>query len=70
MGQSKVDSFKESVVNVVIGGLISVVIQTFLFPILGVEATLVDNVVIWVVFASVSVIRGYVVRRWFNKEYK
>ena len=68
MRQSKLQSLCESFVNVMIGGLISIVSQMLLFPYIGIDISLAMNVVIWLYFMSISVVRGYVVRRYFDKK--
>ena len=69
MAQSKKLSAIESVVNQVTGFLLSVLIFQYIIGpyMLGIQPDWVDNMNITVVFTIVSMVRGYVVRRIFNK---
>jgi Na+/phosphate symporter len=64
--QNKRESFTESVVNVAIGYLISLAGQLVIFPMVGISATLGQNLLIGVGFTVISIARQYAVRRWFN----
>ena len=65
--QSKKQSVYESITNVVVGLVISFIIQLILYPLLNIEVSLNQNIFITFVFFVVSFIRGYVIRRIFNK---
>ena len=65
--QTRLSSFIESVVNTATGFIISILVQLILFPALGIEVRLDQNVVITIVFTAVSIARSYVLRRVFNK---
>lgn len=65
--QSKKLSIIESVSNTVIGLLTSFVIQIIIYPILNIEVSINQNIIITFVFFIASIIRGYLVRRLFNK---
>ena len=65
--QSKKLSIIESVSNTVIGLLTSFLIQIIIYPILNIEVSINQNIIITFVFFIASIIRGYVVRRLFNK---
>jgi hypothetical protein len=67
MKQSKKHSAIESITQTVIGLVTSILIQVVLYPILGIPVSFKQNVIITIVFFVVSVVRGYVVRRVFNK---
>jgi high-affinity Fe2+/Pb2+ permease len=67
MKQSKKHSALETVAQTVIGLLTSFLIQIVLYPFLGIQVTLNQNLFITAIFFVVSLIRGYVVRRVFNK---
>lgn len=64
--QSKKHSAFESITNVVVGLILSFVIQLIIYPLLNIPVTLTQNVIITAVFFIVSFIRGYVIRRIFN----
>ncbi len=67
MSQSKSSSIIESITNTTVGILTSFVIQLIIYPLLNIEVTLSENIIITVVFFVVSVIRMYLLRRFFNK---
>ena len=66
MNQSKLESLAEVGVNVVIGWCVGLVAQVFFFPLIGIEATFSQNFISSIVFTVISIVRSYVVRRWFN----
>ena len=66
--QSKKYSIIESVANTVIGLVTSFIIQIIIYPLLDIPVTISQNVIITFVFFIVSVLRGYLVRRYFNKK--
>ena len=67
MKQSKQKSLIESVIQTVIGLGTSILIQVILYPIMGIPVTFFQNLIITLVFFVVSIVRGYFVRRIFNK---
>jgi len=64
--QSKRKSLIESVTQTAIGLITSFIIQVILYPLMDIPVTLTQNVIITFVFFTVSIIRGYFVRRFFN----
>ncbi|CAN5156024.1 hypothetical protein BH10PSE7_BH10PSE7_09320 [soil metagenome] len=66
MNQSRTMSLVESVTNVVVGYVIALIIQMLVFHAMGLAVTFGENIAITLLFASVSLLRGYVVRRVFN----
>lgn len=68
MNQSKKHSAIESIVQTVIGLGTSIIIQVVLYPLMGIPVTFSQNLIITAVFFVVSIIRGYLVRRIFNKK--
>jgi hypothetical protein len=60
-------SMVEAAANVVIGYGIAVATQVVVFPIFGIHITLADDLRIGFVFAVVSLIRGFVLRRAFEQ---
>jgi len=66
--QSRTHSFIESLVNVALGMIISMALQVVVFPAFGHAFTLAQNFGITIVFTVASIVRSYVVRRWFNAE--
>lgn len=67
MKQSKKHSAMESITNVVIGLILSIVTQMILYPILGIPVSFSQNLIITGVFFVISFIRGYLIRRAFNR---
>jgi len=67
MEQSKKHSAIESIINVLIVLLTSFLIQLVLYPLLDIPVTFSQNIIITLVFFVASFIRGYLIRRFFNK---
>ncbi len=65
MAQTKKQSLFESVVNVLVGFWVAVLIQVLVFPLFEIEATFAENLAISLVFTIVSILRGYILRRFF-----
>ena len=70
MMQSKRDSLIETLTNVGIGWFISFIANMLVLPLFGYNINLTDGVLISIIFTVISIIRGYVVRRWFNSKDK
>lgn len=66
--QSKKNSLIETVTQTVIGLGTSILIQVIIYPLMGIPVTLFQNVIITFIFFAVSIIRGYFIRRLFNKD--
>ena len=66
--QSKKHSIIESVANTVIGLVTSFIIQLIIYPLLDIPVSIGQNIIITFVFFTVSIIRGYLIRRLFNKK--
>ena len=66
MSQSRRLSLLEAVTNVTLGYVLAVATQIVVFPWFGLHASLGDNLGIGAVFTSISLIRGYVLRRLFE----
>ncbi|MDO8608124.1 MAG: hypothetical protein Q7R40_16430 [Phaeospirillum sp.] len=67
MHQSRHMSMVEAAANVVIGYAIAVATQVVVFPIFGIHITLADDLRIGLVFAVVSLARGFILRRVFEQ---
>tara|TARA_R110002050_G_scaffold106023_2_gene215882 strand:+ start:1176 stop:1403 length:228 start_codon:yes stop_codon:yes gene_type:complete len=65
--QNKKLSAVEAITNTVSGLVISFIIQIIIYPFLDIEVTLDQNLFITFVFFVVSFVRGYIVRRFFNR---
>ncbi len=66
MNQTKLESLAEVLINVAIGWGIAFITQLIVFPLFGIHVPLSSQFWISVIFTIVSIIRGYVIRRWFN----
>lgn len=67
MSQSRTHSAIEAVTNVAIGYLVALAGQIVVFPLVGVQASMGQNLVIGAAFTAISLARSYVVRRVFNR---
>ncbi len=67
MHQARLQSLWESIASTVLGFGISMVAQWFFLPLLGVPISLPQNLAFAVIMTAISVGRGYVVRRLFEK---
>ena len=64
--QSRIQSAIESVANVVVGYAVAIVSQIAVFPWFGIDIPLSSNLAIGAWFTVISLVRSYVLRRWFN----
>lgn len=67
MGQSRGMSAAEAVTNTAVGFVISLASQLVIFGAYGVTLPLADNVLITCWFTAISIARGYLLRRAFNR---
>lgn len=66
IAQSRRESVIESCVNTAIGFAVVTALAPVIYPIFGHSFTASQNLGIAAVFTLISVLRGHVVRRWFN----
>ena len=66
--QTKRQSLIETLTSVFVGWFISFIANMLVLPLFGYNINLTDGVLISIIFTAISVIRGYVVRRWFNSK--
>ena len=66
--QTKKQSLLESLTNVLIGYSTAFVSQLLIFPLFSISVTIGDNLLIGLYFTLISLVRSYVVRRYFNKK--
>ena len=64
--QSPTMSFVEAVTNVIVGFLLAVVTQITVFPLMGLQVSVGDNLLIGAIFTAVSIVRGFSLRRLFE----
>ena len=67
MTQSKRGSLIEAVTNTVVGYALAVATQFAVFPTFGLRVGVVENLGLGLIFTAVSLIRGYALRRLFNR---
>lgn len=68
--QSKKHSLIESFTNVLIGYVVALLSQLAVFPLFDINVPFTDNLLIGAYFTIISLVRSYVIRRWFNKKVK
>jgi uncharacterized membrane protein required for colicin V production len=66
MTQTRLRSFIEAIINVVIGFGINFTANMFIFPLFGFHITPGANFILGMIYTVISVVRSYSVRRWFN----
>ena len=65
--QSKRMSMVETCTNVAIGYFVALASQLAIFPLFGINISFSDNLAIGAWFTVISIVRGYIVRRVFNR---
>jgi hypothetical protein len=66
MNQTKLGSLIESLMNIAIGYFVALISQIIIFPLFDIDISLSTNLWIGLWFTVISLIRSYVIRRWFN----
>ena len=66
--QSKKQSLIETLTNVGIGWFISFIANMLVLPLFGYNINLTDGLLISIIFTIISIVRGYVIRRFFNSK--
>jgi hypothetical protein len=66
MNQTKAESLLESIVNIFIGYFVALISQILIFPFFDINISLSTNLWIGAWFTVISLVRSYVIRRWFN----
>lgn len=67
MTQSRTMSLVESATNVVVGYALAITTQLVVFPLFRIEVALGEHLAIGMVFLGVSLARGYLLRRLFER---
>lgn len=67
MKQSRTMSMVETATNVVVGYGLAIATQMVVFPWFGIETGLAEHMTIGLVFVGVSLARGYLLRRLFER---
>lgn len=65
--QTRRMSFIESITNVLVGYGVSLLSQIIIFPFFDISISLKSNIYIGLWFTLISIIRSYVLRRFFNR---
>lgn len=66
-GQSAGMSMLESAVSVIMGYLLTVMVQIYLFPLFGVKITLSDSLILSLIIVLFAFFKNFMVRRIFNR---
>jgi hypothetical protein len=66
MTQTRLGSLIESGMNIAIGYWVALLSQLAIFPMFDIHIPFTTNLWIGLWFTFVSLIRSYVIRRWFN----
>ena len=66
--QTKKQSMIESLTSTTIGITVGIVLNLTILPIFGYPVSLSDSLWISVIFTVISIIRSYIIRRWFNSK--
>ena len=66
MQQTKLGSFYESLINIIIGWSINFTANMTIFPLFGWVISVEQNIWLGTIYTFISLIRSYIVRRWFN----
>ena len=67
MKQSRLMSLVEAATNVVVGYGLAIATQIVVFPWFGIETGLAEHLTIGLAFVGVSLARGYLLRRLFER---
>lgn len=66
MNQTRLGSFIEALMNVGIGLAVSMLANALVFPRFGFYPSAGQNIAISLIYTAISIVRQYVLRRWFN----
>ena len=65
--QSRVESFIEASVNILIGFGVALLAQIVIFPVFDIHIEMWENLSIAAFFTVISLVRSYLLRRYFNR---
>jgi len=68
--QTKMQSFIESANNILIGFIVAVGSQIIIFPMFDIHIELYENFQIALYFTLISLIRSYLLRRYYNRKHR
>lgn len=66
MTQTRLGSFIEAVINVMIGFWINFAANMLVLPLFGWHVSVAQNFALGAIYTGISIARSYAVRRWFN----
>lgn len=66
MSQTKKGSIAEAWANIAVGFSINYVANLLIFPLFGMHISLTSNLLMGSIYTVISLVRSYVLRRWFN----
>jgi hypothetical protein len=66
--QTRIQSLIESIANILIGYTVAIASQLIVFPLFDINIPLSDNMLIGAYFTVISLVRSYIVRRYFNRK--
>jgi uncharacterized membrane protein len=66
--QSKKQSIIESVTNTLFGTIFNFLVSLVVYPLVGIDVTMKDIGVLTIIFTFISVIKNFLVRRFFETE--
>lgn len=66
MQQTRIGSLIESLLNIAIGYVVALASQLVIFPLFDIHVPLSTNLWIGAWFTAVSLVRSYIIRRWFD----
>jgi len=64
--QTRKFSWIEATTNTFVGFIVSLLIQLAIYPIMDIPVKFHQNIIITCVFTGASILRGYLIRRFFN----
>ena len=65
-GQSRKMSLTESIVSGIVGYIITVLVQLYLYPLFGFHIDIGKSLIISIIVVSIAFLKNYIVRRTFN----
>jgi len=68
--QTKLESFKESLTNIILGYITALISQILIFPLFDINVSFSDNLLIGLYFTLISLLRSFLVRRYYNAKLK
>lgn len=66
MSQTRTGSFVEAWANIAVGFGVNFAANLFILPAFGFNLSLRTNLALGVIYTAISLVRSFVIRRWFN----